>query len=154
VATVASYVAPFRQLGAAPSAAPRPPKVRHVTRWVLTDPANLGEDDQRKLADVRVRCPHLDALARHVTGFAKLLTGRHGGRLDAWIEQVQRDDLPYLHSFAVGLTKDHAAVVNGLTLPYSSGAVEGNVNRIKMLKRQMYGRANFDLLRTRVLHTG
>jgi transposase len=67
---------------------------------------------------------------------------------------VQRDDLPYLRSFAVGLTKDHAAVVNGLTLPYSSGAVEGNVNRIPMLKRQMYGRANFDLLRTRVLHTG
>jgi transposase len=43
------------------------------------------------------------------------------------------------------------AVVNGLTLPYSSGAVEGNVNRIKMLKRQMYGRASFDLLRKRVL---
>jgi transposase len=87
-------------------------------------------------------------------GFAKLLTGRHGGRLDAWIEQVQGDDLPYLHSFAVGLTKDHAAVVNGLTMSYSSGPVEGNVNRSKMLKRQMYGRAKFDLLRTRVLHAG
>jgi transposase len=123
---------------------------------VLTDPANLGEDDpdQRKLTDVRVRCPHLDALARHVTGFAKILTGRRGGRLDAWIEQVQRDDLPFLRSFAIGLVKDHAAVINGLTMPHSSGAVEGNVNRIKMLKRQMYGRAKFDLLRTRVLHAG
>jgi transposase len=52
------------------------------------------------------------------------------------------------------LTKDHAAVVNGLTLPHSSGPVEGNVNLSKMLKRQMYGRAKFDLLRTRVLHAG
>jgi transposase len=45
-----------------------------------------------------------------------------------------------------------AAVLNGLTLPHNSGAVEGNVNRIKMIKRQMYGRANFDLLRKRTLH--
>jgi transposase len=44
------------------------------------------------------------------------------------------------------------AVINGLTLPHSSGAVEGAVNRIKMLKRRMYGRAKFDLLRKRILH--
>jgi transposase len=50
-----------------------------------------------------------------------------------------------------GLKRDYQAVLNGLTLPYSSGKVEGNVNRIKMLKRQMYGRARFDLLRKRVL---
>jgi transposase len=64
---------------------------------------------------------------------------------------VDGDELPQLRSFAAGLKRDHAAVVNGLTLPYSSGAVEGNVNRIKTLKRQMYGRARFDLLRKRVL---
>jgi transposase len=80
-----------------------------------------------------------------------MLVGRHGEHLDDWIAAVQADDLPDLHSFAVGLTRDHAAVLNGLTLPYSSGAVEGQVNRIKMLKRQMYGRAKFDLLRKRVL---
>ncbi|OHV44300.1 hypothetical protein CC117_32385 [Parafrankia colletiae] len=50
-----------------------------------------------------------------------------------------------------GLLRDHDAVLNGLTLPHSSGQVEGTVNRIKMIKRQMYGRANFDLLRKRVL---
>ena len=50
-----------------------------------------------------------------------------------------------------GLRRDYDAVRNGLTLPHSSGSVEGNVNRIKMIKRQMYGRANFDLLRKRVL---
>jgi transposase len=55
------------------------------------------------------------------------------------------------HSFAAGLQRDLAAVTAGLTLGWNSGPVEGHVNRIKMIKRQMYGRANFDLLRKRVL---
>lgn len=64
---------------------------------------------------------------------------------------VADDNLPELHSFVTGLRRDHDAVTAGLTLPYSSGPVEGHVNRIKMIKRQMYGRANPDLLRKRVL---
>ena len=60
---------------------------------------------------------------------------------------------PELRSFVTGLRRDQDAVTAGLTLPWSSGAVEGHVNRIKMLKRQMYGRANPDLLRRRVLLT-
>ena len=54
-------------------------------------------------------------------------------------------------SFATGLRRDLPAVVNGLTLAHNSGPVEGHVNRIKMLKRQMFGRANLDLLRSRIL---
>lgn len=80
-----------------------------------------------------------------------MLTGRHGDRLDAWLATVEADDQPDLHSFAAGLKRDYDAVRNGLTMSYSSGAVEGTVNKIKMLKRQMFGRANFDLLRKRVL---
>jgi transposase len=99
----------------------------------------------------RQRCPHLDTLARHVTEFAKILTGLHGDRLDAWITAVQADDQPELHSFTRGLKHDSDAVRNGLTLPWNSGIVEGNVNRIKMIKRQMYGRASYPLLRKRVL---
>lgn len=68
------------------------------------------------------------------------------------MDTVQADDLPRLHRFVRGLRRDHDAVLNGLTLEHSSGAVEGNVNRLKMIKRQMYGRAKFDLLRKRVLH--
>jgi transposase len=64
---------------------------------------------------------------------------------------VRKDDLPSLHNFAAGLKRDLAAVTAGLTLRWSSGVVEGHVNRIKMLKRQMYGRAGFRLLRKRVL---
>ena len=151
--TVRDYLQPFRALGAAPPAAPAPPKARQVASWILRDPATLDEEEQAKLNDARARCPHLDALAGHVTEFAKILTQRQGDRLDAWIATVEADDQPNLHSFTTGLKHDHAAVVNGLTLTHSSGAVEGNVNRIKMIKRQMYGRASFDLLRKRVLLT-
>jgi len=82
-----------------------------------------------------------------------MLTGRHGERLQSWMAAVEADNLPHLQRFVTGLRRDHSAVLNGLTLTYSSGAVEGNVTRIKMIKRQMYGRATFDLLRKRILLT-
>ncbi len=64
---------------------------------------------------------------------------------------VEADDQPELHSFATGIRQDYRAVLNGLTLPYSSGMVEGAASKIKAIKRQMYGRAKPDLLRKRVL---
>jgi len=149
--TIRLYLQPFREAGAAPPAVPGPPKARDLASWILKDPDSLDDDEKARLAQARERCPHLDELAGHVTEFAKILTGLHGDRLDAWIEAVQADDQPDLHSFARGLKHDHDAVLNGLTLPWSSGIVEGNVNRLKMLKRQMYGRATFGLLRKRVL---
>jgi transposase len=103
---------------------------------------------------VLAACHHLQDTATHVAAFAQMLTGRHGDRLDAWMATVEEDDLPQLHRFVTGLRHDYDATTtqrNGLTLPHSSGPGEGNVNRIKMIKRQMYGRANFDLLRKRVL---
>ncbi|MGP4030354.1 transposase [Actinomadura sp. 3N407] len=63
-----------------------------------------------------------------------------------WMTTVAGDDLPELRSFVTGLRRDQDAVTAGLTLPYSSGPVEGHVNRIEMIKRQMYGRANPALL--------
>ncbi len=149
--TVNLYLQPFRALGAAPPAAPAPPKARDITGWMLRHPDSLDADEQAKLEEALARCPHLDATAAHVAAFAEMMTGRYGERLDAWIAAVDADDLPDLHSFTTGLTHDHDAVLAGLTLEHSSGAVEGNVNRIKMIKRQMYGRAGFGLLRKRVL---
>ncbi len=80
-----------------------------------------------------------------------MITELQGDRLPQWIEAVRADDLPSCHTFVNGLERDLAAVTAGLTLPWSSGVVEGHVNRIKMLKRQMYGRAGFALRRKRVL---
>lgn len=147
---------PFRQRAAAPPPAPVVPKARQITKWLLSRPEHLQPDERDQLTAILARCPHLDALAGHVPGFAEMMTGRTGElHLEDWLAAVEAGDQPHLHSFAAGIRADQQAVTNGLTLPHSSGKVEGNVNKIKMLKRQMYGRAGFDLLRKRViLHPG
>lgn len=100
---------------------------------------------------VRAHCPELDALTRRVRSFATMLNERQGKRLPEWLDAVRQDDLPSLHTLAAGIDRDRDGVIAGLTLPWNSGPVEGHVNRIKMRKRQMFGRAGFELLRKRVL---
>ncbi|WSD30381.1 ISL3 family transposase [Streptomyces sp. NBC_01744] len=129
----------------------QPPAPRVVTRWILSRPESLTEIEQLRLKAVLANCPELDALTGHVRSFAQMLTERQGERLPQWLQAVRHDDLPSLHSLAAGIDRDRDAVIAGLTLPWSSGVVEGHVNRIKMLKRQMFGRAGFSLLRKRVL---
>jgi transposase len=107
---------------------------------------------QAGLAAVAAACPHLSALAGHIRAFAEMMTRRQGLlALDDWLTAVEADDQPDLHSFARGIRLDQQAVTAGLALPYSSAALEGNVTKIKMIKRQMYGRASFPLLRKRVI---
>jgi len=150
--TVRRYVRPFRQARAAPGPAPAVPKTRQITRWLLTRPDHLKAGEQAQLEAARARCPHIDALAGHVTAFAEMMTARTGSRdLESWLAAVEADDQAGLRSFAAGIRTDQQAVTNGLTLHWNSGKVEGTVNKIKMLKRQMYGRAGFDLLRKRVI---
>jgi transposase len=151
--TVRRYLQPFRPTRTAPPPAPAAPKIREVVRWMLTKPDNLDPEHQQQLDRILARSPHLAAAARHVTTFADMMTKLTGHRLPEWIAAVTADDLPALHSFVTGIQRDLAAVTNGLTLPHSSGAVEGHVNRIKTLKRAMFGRASFDLLRKRILLT-
>ncbi|WP_420856905.1 transposase [Streptomyces populi] len=131
----------------------QPPAPRMVTRWILSRPETLTETEQLRLEAVLADCPELDALARHVRSFAHMLTERRGERLPQWLDAVRQDGLPSLHTLAAGIDRDRDAVIAGLTLPWNSGVVEGHVDRIKMLKRQMFGRAGFALLRKRVLLT-
>jgi transposase len=144
------YLRPLRS-GAPPRERVRPPSVRVVTGWMTRHPDSLAPEETLKLKAILARCPDLDATAGHVHVFAEMMTARTGHQLPGWIEKVQAEDLPELLSFVNGVVGDQVAVTAGLTLPFSSGAVEGQVNRIKMLKRQMFGRAGLDLLRKRVL---
>jgi transposase len=72
--------------------------------------------------------------------------------LAAWLAACARCGVAELQTFAAGLQQDYDAVYPALREPWSTGPVEGHVNRVKRIKRQMFGRANFDLLRQRVLH--
>lgn len=131
---------------------PRPPSARAVTRWILTHPDALNESDRLQLKAVLTNCPELTVLAQHVRSFGHMLTHLQGSDLPAWIESATATtDLPTVRRFAQHLERDIDAVIAGLTQPWNSGVVEGHVNRIKMLKRQMFGRAGFELLRKRVL---
>ena len=77
---------------------------------------------------------------------------REGHRLDDWKQQVQISNIAELQRFAKGLERDKEAVLAGLTEIYSNGMTEGFVNKLKLIKRQGYGRASFPLLRQRMLH--
>ncbi|MBB3094105.1 transposase [Actinoplanes campanulatus] len=128
-----------------------PPSPRRLVSWLMTRPADLPTLHQQHLDDLLASCGHLALLAERVRQFAGLLTGRRGEALNAWMTCVDADDLPALHGFVHGLRMDLSAVVAGLTLPYSNGPIEGANTKVKFLKRQMYGRAGFDLLRQRIL---
>jgi len=131
---------------------PAPPKPRQVTRWIMTHPDHLASDDAANLARLLDASPKLAAAAAHVRSFAAMMARRQGLlALEDWLTAVEAGNQPALHSFARGIRRDQQAVTAGLALPYSSGALEGKNCKIKYLKRLMYGRANFDLLRKMAL---
>ncbi|MEO1300300.1 MAG: transposase, partial [Cyanobacteria bacterium J06636_16] len=83
--------------------------------------------------------------------FAQMLRERQSEDFDSWLNRAMEGNLPALARFAEGLKEDYEAVKAGLILPWSNGPVEGQINRLKMLKRQMYGRASLDLLSNRFI---
>jgi transposase len=125
--------------------------VREVTGWLTRHPDSLTEDQRLGHKALTGRCPELRAASDHVRVFAAMLTQLTGQHLLQWISAVKAAGLPGLSSFAKGLEQDLAAVTQGLTSRWNSGPVEGRVNHIKMIKRQMFGRAGLPLLRKRVL---
>uniref|UniRef100_UPI001BD9DD81 ISL3 family transposase n=1 Tax=Acrocarpospora catenulata TaxID=2836182 RepID=UPI001BD9DD81 len=149
--TLRRYLISVRGVTEAVPAPPRIPTSRDITAWIMRPPGRLTADDHAELERLCVRCQDLDSIRDLARGFADLVRTRTAAGLDSWVSTAQGGSIAEIRSFANGLRKDWMAVTAGLTLAWSSGAVEGAVNRIKMLKRQMYGRANPDLLRRRIL---
>jgi transposase len=127
------------------------PKPRQAARWLMTAPGNLRPADAAALTGILAASPGLTAARSLVLAFSDMTAGLRGQYLDDWITAARDSGLPALATFADGLQRDYDAVRNGLTLPWSSGAVEGNNCKFKHIKRIMYGRANFDLLRKMAL---
>ncbi|MFI6475945.1 transposase [Streptomyces sp. NPDC050516] len=122
-----------------------------MTGWLTRHPDKLREEETRQLKLTLAACPELATAHGHIRVLGKTLQMRQATELPAWIEEVSTSGLPGLTGFAKGLTTDLDAITAGFTSDWSSGVVEGRVSDLKMLKRQMAGRAGFPMLRKRVL---
>jgi transposase len=107
---------------------------------------------KRELMLIRQASSSAEAAYGLAQAFMQMIREHTGQQLDTWISSVEASRLPELESFAKGIQQDKAAVIAGLTLPWSNGPTEGHVNRLKLIKRSMYGRAKLPLLRARVIH--
>ena len=151
---VAKWIRAHRADGDQPTARPRPrvPSPQQLAWLVLQ-----ADDPERSAAD-RVRW---DRLSRHaemiplqtlVSQFVTMVRERQGTRLTGWLAVCRDGPIPEFRRFATALATDVAAVQAALTLPWSNGPVEGQITKLKLLKRGAYGRMKLDLLRQRRLH--
>jgi transposase len=129
----------------------RPLSARRAAWLVVRPPEDLDEDQQQTLARLRALSPEVQAIYPLAQEFGQMVRTRAGLSFEPWLQRVREKKVREFLSFASSLERDKAAVLAGLSLPYSNGQVEGQINRLKLIKRSMYGRGNFDLLRKRVL---
>jgi transposase len=122
-----------------------------AARLFLTKEEERRPKEATRLARLRQADPAIEQTYQVTAAFCQMLRTRQGEHLDDWIKRAKESGIPELRSFAKGLLKDYDAVLAGLTLPWSQGQTEGQIQRLKFLKRQMYGRASFPVLRQRVL---
>ena len=127
------------------------PGPRTLAWLLLRRPSDLDEKEQARLNQLCERSAELVRARQLAQVFLRLVRERRGRELNQWVADVHQTGPPELRGFSRNLRHDWDAVQAGLTERWSSGPVEGNVNKLKVAKRQMFGRARFDLLRKRVL---
>lgn len=120
--------------------------------WLfICDPRKLTLRQIYELEPLRRQDEELGHAYQLVQDFRTMLTQRQASVLSRWLKEVQESGIPELKSFVAGIYRDYDAVRAALATKHSNGQTEGKVNKLKCIKRQMYGRANFDLLRQRML---
>jgi transposase len=135
----------------------RPPPKRQLTPqevswWYMLPSEQLTERQRSHLSEVCQAGTDLQLVYELAQDFVAMIKERQGSCLQDWMRRAEQSGLPALKGFTRGLRRDYAAVAAALSSPWSQGQVEGQITRLKLIKRQMYGRARFDLLRIRVLH--
>lgn len=154
---IRKFVAELRPAGTTSATAPgrkscSVPSPRQVARLLSKDKESF-DTEQRVYVDRLVHLsPELLRASDLVKRFIGIVKDRDADQLGAWLKDMQDSNVTELEAFASGLRQDRDAVEAALRMEWSNGQVEGQVNRLKVIKRQMYGRGNFDLLRYRVLH--
>jgi transposase len=133
----------------------RCPSPRRASWWLLKDRDELEPEERCFVETLLGRCSELERAAELTREFGEMVRNRLDSGWDQWIARIQDPATPReLRSFAEGLKQDEKAVRAALSLEWSNGQVEGQINKLKALKRQMYGRAGFALLRSRFLQAG
>jgi transposase len=127
------------------------PTARHVAGLFLRRPGKLTSNQQIYLTELQQLDEAVAAAYQLTQSFTEMVRERTGEHVLEWIEQAKESDFSRLRRFAMGLEKDLAAVQAGLTEVWSNGQTEGQIHRLKLLKRQMYGRAGFEVLRPRMI---
>jgi transposase len=137
---------------ARPPAPPLPSRKQLSFDWVRRR-ENREAEQQARLDVIRGQGVELSSSLDLADAFAALIRKQSSGTLADWLTKAEASSCPELRRFAEGIRRDEAAVHAAVTGPWSNGPVEGHVNRLKMIKRQMYGRAGFALLKARVIHS-
>jgi transposase len=122
-----------------------------VVWWLLGSKETLTEEQAAFLDRLKEQCPKVELAQSLALEFFGMARRREPTGLESWIERAVASGIEELKSFGAGLRRDWEAVVAGLSLEWSSGPVEGQVNRLKMIKRQMFGRAGLSVLRARIV---
>ena len=158
VTNVQRFVAQLRREGPPPTGRPRTaltkphgPPPRLVAALVLRRPERRTDEQRAYLKQLRAEDAAIATAVDLAEDFLVMLRRREGERLPAWLDAAEASGIDDLARFAGKLRADQDAVQAGLTLRHSNGQTEGQVNRLKLVKRQGYGRAKVDLLRKRVL---
>lgn len=133
------------------SVAGRSPTAKNVAALFMRREEKLNGEQKEYLYRLCASDGTLADARRLTQEFAGMVRGLGGEKLDGWLEEAEASEAQVMRKFAAGLKKDLEAVRAGLTESWSTGPVEGFINKVKLLKRQGYGRANFDLLRARAL---
>jgi len=139
------------QAGPPQPATPQLPAARQLT-WLLLQAAEQRTADEQMLWERLQQHDELRQVAGLVCRGTLMIRQRQAATLDAWLKACRTSPSVELQNCAEWLQRDYAAVKAALTLPWSSGPVEGHINRLKLIKRSGYGRMKLDLLRQRVLY--
>jgi DNA-binding NarL/FixJ family response regulator len=140
------------RLNAAKPPVPAPPSARRLSFEWARRAEKRKPAEQARLQAIRARSDELASALDLADGFADLIRKRSPETLGEWLARGEASSDPDLHRFAESIRRDEAAVHAAVTTRWNNGPVEGHVNRLKTIKRQMYGRAGFVLLRARVLN--
>jgi transposase len=121
-----------------------------VKWWLLTALDELTDEQRAYVCRLLAAVPQVETAQHLAQAFGQLVRERHQPALGGWLEQAEQSGVAELRAVAVGMRRDRAAIEAALSLPWSQGQTEGQVTRLKLLKRAMYGRGGLDLLRSRL----